>query len=81
MGKRSGRDTPSSLPLDLFQSEPNALYGLHSAAHLAGVPRRSLLIYCRVGLVRPVLQPPHGVMTFTREAICTVRRMEHLRTF
>lgn len=29
--------------------------------------------------MRPVVQPPYGVMEFTEEAIYTVRRIEQLR--
>ena len=72
-------EIPSSLALELFQPNPNVLYSLDATAHLAGVPRRSILIYCRAGLVRPVFQPPHGVMAFTEEAIYTVRRIEDVR--
>jgi len=80
MSKRFIPDIPPPLALELFQPKPNVLYSLDAAAHLAGVPRRSILIYCRAGLVRPVFQPPYGVMVFTEEAIHTVRRIEHLRT-
>jgi len=80
MSKRSDPDIPLSLALDLYQPKPNVLYSLDAAAHLAGVPRRSIVIYCRAGLVRPVVQPPYGVMEFTEEAIYTVRRIERLRT-
>ena len=69
----------ASFALVVFQPEPNILYGLDAAAHLAGVPRRSLLIYCRAGLVQAVFQQPNGAMAFTDEAIYTVRRLEHLR--
>jgi DNA-binding transcriptional MerR regulator len=79
MSKRSVPDVPSPVALELFQPNPNVLYSLDAAAYLAAVPRRSLLIYCRAGLVRPVVQPPYGVMEFTEEAIHTVRRIEHLR--
>ena len=68
------------LALELFQPQPNIRYSLEAAAHIAGTSRRSMLVYCRAGLVQPVLQPPHGVMTFTEEAIHTVRRLEQLRT-
>jgi hypothetical protein len=71
---------PSSLALELFQPKPNVLYSLDAAANLAGVPRRSILIYSRAGVIRPVLQPPYGVMEFTEEAIHIVRKLEHLRT-
>jgi hypothetical protein len=80
MSKRSVRDVPSPVALELFQPKPNVLYNLDAVAHLAGVSRRSILIYCRAGLVRPVVQPPYGVMEFTEEAIHAVRRIEHLRT-
>jgi DNA-binding transcriptional MerR regulator len=79
MSARLVPDRSPSLALELYQPNPDVFYSLDAAAHLAGVPRRSLLIYCRAGLVRPVVQPPYGVMEFTEEAIYTVRRIEHLR--
>jgi DNA-binding transcriptional MerR regulator len=80
MSKRFVPDSPPPLAMELFQPKPNVLYGLDMTAYLAGVPRRSILIYCRAGLVRPVVQPPYGVMEFPEEAIYTVRRIEYLRT-
>ncbi len=80
MSKRSVPGVPSPVALELFQPNPNVLYSLDAAAHLAGVPRRSILIYCRAGLVRPVVQPPYGVKEFTEEAIHNLRQIEHLRT-
>jgi len=80
MSKRSVPDSLTSIAMELFQPKPNILYSLDETAHLAGVPRRSILIYCRAGLIRPVVQPPYGVMKFTEEAIYTMRRIEHLRT-
>jgi hypothetical protein len=65
--------------LELFQPNPDLLYSLDVTAHLAQVSRRSLLIYCRAGLVRPLFQPPYGIMVFTEEAIYTVRRIETIR--
>jgi hypothetical protein len=73
-------DHSSTLALELFQPHPNALYSLDVPAHLAGAPRRSVLIYCRAGLVQPVFQPPYGVMSFPEEAIHTIRRIEYVRT-
>jgi len=63
-----------------YQPKPNILYTLDAAAQIAGVPRRSLLVYFRAGLVQPVFQPPYGIMAFTEEAILTIRRIEHVRT-
>ena len=73
-------DNSTHMSLELFQPKPDALYSLDTAAHIAGVPRRSILIYCRAGFVQSVFQPPYGVMAFTEEAIHTVRRIEHVRT-
>ena len=80
MSKRPAPDTHPPLALELFQPQPNVFYSLDAAARLSGVCRRTLLIYCRAGLVRPVFQPPSGVMEFTEEAIYAVRQIEQLRT-
>jgi len=79
MNEQTLADMPASRALELYQPRPNVLYSLEATAHLAAVPRRSILIYCRAGLVRPVLQPPYEMMGFTEEAIYTVRRIEYLR--
>ena len=80
MSKRFVLTSSSSLAVEVFQPKPDARYCLEAAAHLAGVSRRSILVYCREGLVRPTFLPPHGIMAFTEEAIHTVRRIEQLRT-
>ncbi len=67
------------LALELYRPQPRMFYTLDATAHLAGVTRRSILIYCRAGLLAPRFQPPFGVMVFTQEAIYTVRRIEKLR--
>lgn len=72
-------NTRPHFALEQYQPKPNVLYTLDAAAHIAGVPRRSILIYCREGLVQSVIQPPYGVMLFTEEAIQAVRRIEHVR--
>ena len=80
MKKQKVPDSAACFSIEVFQPKPNVSYSLDATAHLAGVPRRSILIYCRAGLVRPVVQPPYGVLEFTEEAIYTVRQIEHLRT-
>jgi DNA-binding transcriptional MerR regulator len=69
---------PDAVP-DLFKPTADTLYSLYAAAQLAGVPCRTLLMYCRVGLIRPSFQAPYGMMEFTEEAIHTVRRYEQVR--
>ena len=65
--------------LALFEPHPNVLYSLDITAHLTGASRRSILIYCRLGLIRPLLQEPYGMMVFSEETIHAVRRIENLR--
>jgi hypothetical protein len=79
MSNPGSSESPCALTLELFQPHPDVLYSLDATAHLARVSRRSVLLYCRAGLVRPVFQPPYGVMVFTEEAIYTVRRIEDVR--
>jgi DNA-binding transcriptional MerR regulator len=79
MKKKHVPDSPVCLAVEIFRPKPNMLYSLDVAAHLAGVPRRAILVYCRTGLVQSVCQPPYGAMAFTEEAIYTIRRIEHVR--
>ncbi len=75
--------TPSSeaaAALEPFQPAPHLRYTLDAAAHLARLPRRVVLVYCREGLVQPEFLPPYGVMVFTEAAIRELRWIEHLRT-
>jgi DNA-binding transcriptional MerR regulator len=72
-------ESPATRTLQLFQPSPCVLYTLEATAQLAGVSRRSLLIYCRRELVHPIRQLPHGSIAFTAEAIYLVRELEHLR--
>ena len=78
MSKRITPEGSPSQTLVLFQPKPGILYSLETTARIAGIPRRSILIYCRAGLVHPVKQPPHGILEFTEEAIYTLRRVEYL---
>ena len=80
MSKRIIPEGLRTQTLVLFQPTPGILYSLDETAHIAGIPRRSILIYCRAGLVHPVVQPPYGILEFTEEAIYTLRRIEYLHT-
>ena len=62
-----------------FEMRPNAVYTLETAAHLAAVTRRSILIYYMHGLVSPVVDPAEAGYYFDEEAIRALRRIEFLR--
>jgi DNA-binding transcriptional MerR regulator len=65
--------------LQLFQPDPAAVYSLEAAAQLAHVPRRTILIYCKHGLVSPAGDPAAGGYYFSAEAIRALRRIQSLR--
>ncbi len=62
-----------------FEPDPAAVYSIEMAAQLAGVPRRTVLIYCKHGLLSPIADPMLWGYWFTADAIRTLRRIESLR--
>src|SRR5436190_22866945 len=70
----------SSGSIQVFDAQPGVLYSLEAAAHLTGVSRRSILIYCKSGLVRPILEEEYGAMSFNEDAIYAIRKIEYLRS-
>jgi DNA-binding transcriptional MerR regulator len=66
--------------LQLFEPDPRAAYTIEMTAHLVDVPRHTILLYCKHGLVSPVVDPACGGYFFNDEAIRVLRRVECLRT-
>ena len=66
--------------IELHDPQPGVLYNLEGVVHLTGVSRRSVLLYCKSGLVRASEDPEIGALAFDDEAIYTIRRVEYLRT-
>lgn len=48
--------------------------------HLTGASRRSVLVYCRSGLVQSRQETDTGPLAFDDEAIYSIRRIEYLRS-
>jgi MerR family transcriptional regulator/heat shock protein HspR len=78
-------DTPHDLmpapsrAIQLFEPDPRTAYTIEMTAHLVGVPRHTILVYCKYGLVSPVVDPACGGYYFNDEAIRVLRRVEYLR--
>ncbi len=66
--------------VQIFEPNPNAVYTIEAAEHIARVPRRLIAIYYKHGLVSPVVDPDCGGFYFNDEGIRTLRRIEYLRT-
>ena len=69
--------------LEVHQPEPGLLYSLDAVVHLTGSSRRSILVYCKSGLVKALtdpMNPDEAPLTFDDEAIYTIRQIEYLRS-
>ena len=66
--------------VEVHDPQPGVVYHLDAVVHLTGVSRRSVLLYCKSGLVRAMEYPEVGSLAFDDEAIYTIRRVEYLRS-
>src|SRR5215471_14891566 len=66
--------------LQVNEPQPGVVYSLEAVVHLTGVSRRSILVYCKSGLVRSTGDPQQGEFSFDDEGIYQIRRVEHLRS-
>lgn len=66
--------------IELHEPQPGVLYNLEGVVHLTGVSRRSILLYCKSGLVRALEDPEIGALAFDDEAVYAIRRIEYLRS-
>lgn len=55
--------------VERFRPDPGRLYDVDMTARLAGVPRHSVLVYCRWGFVHPATDPEYEGWYFDSEAI------------
>ena len=66
--------------VEVHEPGPGMVYSLEGVVHLTGASRRSVLVYCKSGLVRTLGDGEKDPMVFDDEAIYTIRRIEFLRT-
>ena len=66
--------------VQLFEPDLGAVYTLETAQQLVHVPRRMIAVYCKHGLLSPVVDPACGGYYFNDEAIRTLRCIEYLRS-
>jgi DNA-binding transcriptional MerR regulator len=81
---RLAQAAPSDQPsvnrsLQLFEPPPDAVYTIDGAAHLADVSRRTILVYCKHGLISPTRRTADSGYCFDRDAIHALRRINGLR--
>lgn len=71
--------THSGTSIKVFEPDPAAVYSLAAVERLAQVPRRTILLYCRHGLVSPAGDPELGGYYFSAAAIHELRWMAQLQ--
>jgi DNA-binding transcriptional MerR regulator len=64
--------------LQIFEPNPNIVYTIDATARLAAVPRHSILVYYKHGLLTPIIDAG-GCLYFDDESIRMLRRIEFLR--
>jgi DNA-binding transcriptional MerR regulator len=66
--------------LQRFEPDWEAVYTIEAAEHITHTPRRTILIYCKNGLISPVSDPAREGFYFDGDAIRTLRWIEFLRS-
>jgi DNA-binding transcriptional MerR regulator len=66
--------------LQPFEPDPSAVYTLEMTAQLTKIPRHTIVVYFKHGLVSPVADPECGGYYFNDEAVRLLRRIEQLRS-
>jgi hypothetical protein len=64
--------------LQRFTPKPDAIYPIDTIAHLAGVPRHTVLLCCRHHLIAPREDPEYGGYRFEVGTIQMLQRVDYL---
>lgn len=63
----------------VFIPDAGALHSIEEIAHITQVPRHTIAIYCRCGLLAPVGDPEVHGWFFDTDALRMLQQIEHLR--
>lgn len=64
--------------LQPFVPQPEAIFPLDTAAHLARMPRHLVMVCCKHGLVAPLIDPDYGGYFFDAPSVRTLQRIARL---
>ena len=65
--------------LQIYEPRPRVTYSIEATARITDLPRHTILVYYKRGLVSPVAGPEQSGYCFNDKAIRTLRRIEELR--
>ena len=74
---RAFTEMPTSA-LERFTPQAGAVYPIDTIAHLAGVPRHTVMLCCRHHLIVPHQDPEYGGFHFDVGTIPTLQRVDYL---
>lgn len=66
--------------IELYEPRPRIAYTIEATAQMTDLPRHTILVYYKSGLISPVTGPEGGGYCFDEEAIRTLRRIGQLRS-
>ena len=66
--------------IKVFEPDASVVYSIEQTSHLAQVPRRRILIYCKQRLVSPIVNPDLEGFWFDCETLHTLKQIEELRS-
>ena len=69
----------TSTELQRFDPKPETVYSIEAVAHITQTPRHHIAVYCRYGLISPIVPPEQEGWLFSEETIHTLRHIVHLR--
>jgi MerR family transcriptional regulator/heat shock protein HspR len=65
--------------LQIYEPRPRVTYSIEATARITDLPRHTILVYYKRGLVSPMAGPEQCGFCFNDKAIRTLRRIEELR--
>ena len=66
--------------IQILEPDPQTVYTMEATTLLADVPRHTILVYYKYGLISPVMDPESaGGYYFNDEAILLLRHIKYLR--
>jgi MerR HTH family regulatory protein len=68
------------MAIQLFQPDPDTVYTIETAAQLAQMSHRMILVYCKQGLISPVAELRKHGYYFNGDTVRSLRRIQSLRT-
>jgi hypothetical protein len=68
-----------SWAVQTFEPDPAIVYTIEAAAQISGIPRRTILVYCKYKLITPLVDPALWGYWFSADTIRELRQIQTVR--